>query len=320
MVTNQLSTAAVCVTTKAAGSFKIEHANNVGADTPCAWFIINPMPVIDTDAQTFITAAGITNTTQIAAVDRLVKSLKDANIWTKMKAIYPFVGGTATAHKYNLKDPQDLDASYRIVFGASGVTHNSRGVQFSGMSGTAWADTKCAPNVAFSAINNFHISGYFYYDTLDWRGGPAIGADSSASAQRIWFNPDSAQANFNINGTTRSMRGNIQNFPTATRPYSNFMLMNSESSNVRGFLRSLDKDLYEVWDASGTAATGSLPTTSFVIGGYNNNGAPSQNWAYGTSGPKTMQTITIGDALTTLQVYTLHKIIEQFNLDLGRQV
>lgn len=42
LVTNQTSTAYVSVTTKGAGSFKIAHANNVGADQECAWFIINP--------------------------------------------------------------------------------------------------------------------------------------------------------------------------------------------------------------------------------------------------------------------------------------
>lgn len=42
LVTNQTSTAYVAVTTKTSGSFKIEHANAVGADQECAWFIINP--------------------------------------------------------------------------------------------------------------------------------------------------------------------------------------------------------------------------------------------------------------------------------------
>jgi hypothetical protein len=67
----------------------------------------------DVDALAFIAAASITDSTQQSAIDTLVKSLKSANIWTKMKALYPFVGGTATTHKFNLKDPRDLDAAYR---------------------------------------------------------------------------------------------------------------------------------------------------------------------------------------------------------------
>ena len=69
---------------------------------------------VDADAQAFITAAGITDSTQQSAIDTLVKQLKGYGIWSKMKAVYPFVGGTATTHKYNLKDPRDLNAAFRL--------------------------------------------------------------------------------------------------------------------------------------------------------------------------------------------------------------
>ena len=69
---------------------------------------------IDSDAQAFITAAGITDSTQQAAITNLVIGLKNDNLWTKMKAIYPFVGGTAASHKFNLKNPLDTNAAYRL--------------------------------------------------------------------------------------------------------------------------------------------------------------------------------------------------------------
>ena len=56
----------------------------------------------DADAQAFITAAVITDNTQITAINTLVTDLKAYNIWSKMKALYPFVGGTASTHKWNL--------------------------------------------------------------------------------------------------------------------------------------------------------------------------------------------------------------------------
>jgi len=90
----------------------------------------------DTDAQAFLTAAGITDGTQINAVDTLVTDLKTAGVWTKMKAIYPFVGGSATSHKFNLKDPRDLDAAYRLTF-VGGWTHSSSGAQSNGTTGYA---------------------------------------------------------------------------------------------------------------------------------------------------------------------------------------
>lgn len=97
----------------------------------------------DADALAFITAASITDNTQKTAVNTLVTDLKNANIWTKMKAIYPFVGGTATSHKWNLKDPRDLDAAYRLVF-SGGWTHSSTGALPNGT--TAYADTKLIPS------------------------------------------------------------------------------------------------------------------------------------------------------------------------------
>jgi hypothetical protein len=56
-----------------------------------------------------------------------------------MKAIYPFVGGTASTHKWNLINPQDTDAAFRMVFNG-GWTHSANGVQANGTNG--FGDTK----------------------------------------------------------------------------------------------------------------------------------------------------------------------------------
>lgn len=80
----------------------------------------------DADAQAFITAASITDPTQQAAVNQLVVDLKGYSLWSKMKAVYPFIGSSASSHKWNLKDPRDLDAAYRLSF-AGGWTHGSTG-------------------------------------------------------------------------------------------------------------------------------------------------------------------------------------------------
>jgi hypothetical protein len=88
----------------------------------------------DADAQAFITAASITDSTQISAVNTLVTGLKSNNLWTKMKAIYPVVGGNATAHSYNLKNT----SQYQLSF-SSGWTHSSTGMLPNGTS--AYAST-----------------------------------------------------------------------------------------------------------------------------------------------------------------------------------
>jgi hypothetical protein len=121
--------------------------------------IISLMPKAvgyDADAQAFITAAGITDLTQQTAINQLVLDLKGYSIWSKMKALYPFVGGTATTHKFNLKNPLDTNAAYRLVF-SGGITHNSNGITGNGTNG--FADTFLNDQTTLD-INNKHISMY----------------------------------------------------------------------------------------------------------------------------------------------------------------
>ena len=130
----------------------------------------------DADAQAFITAAAITDATQQSAINTLVVDLKTYGIWTKMKAMYPFVGGTASAHKFNLKDPRDLNAAFRLVF-SGGWTHNSNGALPNGTNG--YADTFLTPSTSLLQ-NSSHIS---YYSRTQSNGTEVeIGSSTGFSA------------------------------------------------------------------------------------------------------------------------------------------
>ena len=111
----------------------------------------------DADALAFFTAAGITDTTQISAVNTLVTDLKAANIWTKMKALYPFVGGTAAQHRFNLKDPRTVNAAFYLDF-IGGGTHSANGYLPNGT--TAYADTKLIPSTNFPTISDISVGVY----------------------------------------------------------------------------------------------------------------------------------------------------------------
>jgi hypothetical protein len=113
--------------------------------------------VADADAQAFIYAAQIQDSTQASAINTLVTSLKSYGVWTKMKAIYPFVGGTAASHKWNLKDPRDLDAAYRLTFTA-GWVHSSTGAKPNGTSD--YGNTFFNPLSVGVNKNNFGLSVY----------------------------------------------------------------------------------------------------------------------------------------------------------------
>lgn len=105
----------------------------------------------DSDAEAFFTTAGITDTTQKNAVNQLVLDLKSASIWTKMFAVYPFVGGTSSTHSYNLKNT----AQYQITWSGT-VTHNSNGITGNGSNGTG--NTGFSGNVG----TNFTVSSGSY--------------------------------------------------------------------------------------------------------------------------------------------------------------
>jgi len=113
----------------------------------------------DADAQLFFnaeSAAGVTlTTTEKDAVNQWVVDSKAAGIWTKFKAIYPMVGGTATSHKFNLKNPLDTNAAFRLSF-IGGGTHSSNGYQPNGIN--AYANTFCT--TANMALNSAHHSFY----------------------------------------------------------------------------------------------------------------------------------------------------------------
>ena len=83
--------------------------------------LINNSITYDVDAQKFIDSSGLSDTTQKIAINNFVKQLKDSSLWTKFVAVYPMVGGTATTTKWNLKDPRNLDAAYRLTFNGAPV-------------------------------------------------------------------------------------------------------------------------------------------------------------------------------------------------------
>lgn len=121
-------------------------------------FIINPYVYaapVDPDCAAFLTATGITNPTISGAVCTLVTSLKSANLWTKFNAIYPMVGGTATTHMYNLRNPANTNAAFRLQF-FGGVTHTSNGITGNGTNG--YCDTFIPDTTP--AVNSNHIATY----------------------------------------------------------------------------------------------------------------------------------------------------------------
>tara|TARA_R110000803_G_scaffold2937_1_gene10155 strand:- start:86 stop:913 length:828 start_codon:yes stop_codon:yes gene_type:complete len=115
----------------------------------------------DPDATAFLTATGITDPTISSAINTLVVTMKADGTWSKMYALYPFVGGTSSTNSYNLIDTTLYTLSY-----TGGITHNSDGI--TGNGSTGYADTGL--NIVSDVVNytsNHHISLYSRTATRD---------------------------------------------------------------------------------------------------------------------------------------------------------
>ena len=143
----------------------------------------------ETDAQAFITAASITDATQQGAVNQLVVDLKAASIWTKMKRIYPMVGGTADKHKYDLKSLSTGTFNGGWVHSATGALPNDVNGYF---------DTDF--NASTLTANSTHLS--FYSRTNSGNNGSDIGA---------FLGSDYLRLSIALGGTCRSNQYNETN-------------------------------------------------------------------------------------------------------------
>lgn len=259
-------------------------------------------PAFDPDAQAFITAASITDTTQKSAINQLVVDLKGYNIWSKMKALYPFVGGTASAHKFNLKDPRDLDAAFRLVFNG-GWTHSSTGALPNGTN--AYADTKFNLTTNFTSTSNASIGCYLRNDTSG--NGVDMGAGTTANAAQgmlIYSSFGGTLFYGCANGNTVINSG-VSN--TDSRGfYSVVRNAGVQSQHKRGNITI---------NSSETEAVGTLSSINLRIGGGN---APvPQGYMYGDR-----QTAFnfIGDALSQSEIDNFYTAVQAFQVALARNV
>ena len=251
---------------------------------------VTPTASGDSDAQAFITAAGITDATQQSAINTLVVDLKGYSIWTKIKALYPFVGGTSATHKWNLKDPRDLDAAYRLVFNG-GWTHSINGALPNGTNG--YADTKLISQDALSLNStSFGVYSRTNTDLL----APSIGnVTGGASTEASLFIRFSNTSYVRVNGGTASTQANSDSRGL-------FVVNRASSTQI----------IYQVRGTQSTLSntSSSLSTNSFQLGGVNPNYFDNKQLAFAF----------IGDGLTSQNMTDFNTAVVAFQTTLSRNV
>lgn len=251
---------------------------------------------LETEVVAFATATGITNGAMILDLDNLVKSLKGYGIWSLMKAIYPIVGGNATAHSYNLKDT----SLYQITWNGS-ITHSATGI--TGNGSTGYGNTGIVPSSVLS-LNSTHISCY-------------IRTNSDTSSP--------ARMNMGTNNASAANSLSIQAYPTVFLSVGiNGSVANTNSAGGVNGLMLANRTGSATGSAncarngsvitSGMGASTGLSANALALMARNNNGTVDMfslsEYAF----------FTVGDGLTGTQIGNLYTAVQAFQTARGRQV
>jgi hypothetical protein len=258
--------------------------------------------VTDADAFNFVEVAGLTDETQILAINSLVLGLKSNNLWTKMQAIYPFVGGTAYSHKWNLKNTNTFTATF---IGA--LEHNSFGVG-SGSLANGYISSNFNDLTDFVNISSsVHASAYvttengaagrlqLFWNTqttaygqtgLNYQASPNnLGAVAQAYGDNTGMNASSLGTSLGFNAVTRTT-STLSNFYYKT-PAQTLTL-----SNNAIFQRNATQN-----------------PIRFLGGFYGNQG---QSAAIGFA--------SIGEGLSSTDIDNLYTLVQAYQTTLGRNI
>jgi len=271
-------------------------------------FLVNPYwyaSGCDPDAVAFLTAAGITDITITSAICTLVTSMKANGTWTKCSAIYPMVGGTATTCKFNLKNPTDTNAAFRLNF-VGGWSFSANGALPNGLN--AYADTFLNPNTSLTA-NSGHLSYYSRTNSsvpLEIPMGVfnnVTGVDQFSLVIRRPGDLNSFRATESsgvtglVNSTSSDSRGLTSGSilsSTSRKIYKNGTLLNTNSSNI-------------TWNR----ANGNI----YIGAGFDLVSSSALSYTN-----KQCAFASIGQGFTDTEAAALYNSIQAFNTTLGRQV
>jgi hypothetical protein len=249
------------------------------------------------DAQLFLDAAGITDTTITGAITTLVSELKSFGLWNKFRAIYPFVGGTASTHKWNLKDPRDANDAHRLSF-FGGITHSATGADPNGTNG--YADIFIRASAI--GINDIHLS---FYSRENTHTGSASNIDIghvTTSSNRVFVTSGISDNNSPMSG----MGGTLL---TTTGSADGFFIGTFNFEQPTNFNR-LYKNGTQIAFVSGNKSTNNtLNINLFRIGGLGSNYS-NRECAFAS----------VGFGLTATDAANLNTIVQAFQTTLNRNV
>jgi len=268
---------------------------------------ISTAPAYDADATAFFTAASITDTTQKSAVNTLVLSLKSANIWTKIKALYPIVGGVASSHSVNLKQPGTFNLSF-----ATGWTHSSTGMT---PNGATYANTSLIPNTHLTS-NTHHLSFYSRTELSSSASDLACQSIQAASSQYGYMILSARDTVINVGPYFQQQTQNSNRLNPAITSTAGFY--NGSRTSSTSFKAYVNGSLVGTNTNTASSISSYLPVNSLYLGAFNlNNNGVISTLSYST---RECSFASIGDGLSDAEALSFYNAVQTYQTTLGRQV
>ena len=247
--------------------------------------------ILTARTNSFLTASAISDATIRGGLNTFDIGLISNSLDTKMSAVYPLVGGTASTHKWNFMNAADTNAAYRLTFGGT-VTHNANGITGNGTNG--YADTYFVPSTRWSA-GNAHMSAYDRTSVVGV-GNYTIG--SFSSGQAAWISYRDTQ--WGYLGALNNVASNGQLNMTQLR-----LITRTATNVLKGFRNAVQV---------GTTVT--TNTTTYPTGNI---------WLLAASGLTSYSDhnlcfSSIGLGLSDAEVTTFNTLVQALQTTLSRQV
>ena len=261
--------------------------------------VYNPATITAAFKARVIAAGGAITATQESACLTLVTNLVNNNLWSKMKIIYPFVGGTSNSCKINL-----VDANYTATF--------SSGWTFTALGGTPnGANTFMLANGFNSSVQltPYNTSWSYYSRTNNTSNGFELGV------QNGFVNTDRIGMSIRFSGNNQSNMndynagsGLIQNTATTS---TGLYFQSRISTTSQQFFRNLT----QLGATNTNTMTTPLPNATFTFATLSFNDGINY-----LSTNRQCAFAHAGTGLTSAEAATFYSNVQTFQTTLSRNV
>jgi len=233
---------------------------------------------------------GALSNNQMCALERLVRLLKYYNLYNKLYAIYPFVGGNSGWHSLNL-----INKCWGQISWVGVITHDSGGITGNGTNG--WGDTGLLPGA---------VSSVFIYSRTNISGNYAdLSSLDSGNRESSIFAKNGASAYFDNPSNT----GAGQFRPTIADSLGLIGWSRESNTLCTGY-----KNGNNIGANTNDVSALSFSTISFGILAQKNSGGAS------FFSPRNIAFCCLGKSLAAAEVYNLYAAIQSYQQALGRDV